>query len=109
MKASLVENRNTYRLLNLPENPTMVTLVNGLTYNLVKRTSVSGKSWSWHFQLRKEDEMGIVGYTTNEKSAISFAIGSDGQLCRQRVSLNGGNPKSYWTYPNPLELISEIN
>ena len=109
MKAQIVKNNHHYGKIVLPAEIQSVTLVNGKTYPVTKNTSLSGKTWSWNFWLEKEDEKEILGFTLNEKAQISFSIFQTGELQRARISLTGGNSKSYHTYPNPLDVIAEIN
>lgn len=109
MKAQIVKNNHHYGKMVLPAEIQSVTLVNGRTYPVTKNTSLSGKTWSWNFWLEKEDEKEILGFTLNEKAQISFSIFQTGELQRARISLTGGNSKSYRTYPNPLDVIAEIN
>ena len=109
MKAQIVKNNHRYGRMVLPAEIKSVTLVNGKTYPVNKNTSISGKHWSWNFWLEKDDEKEILGFRLNEKARISFSIFQTGELQRARISLTGGNSKSYHSYPNPLDVIAEIN
>lgn len=109
MKAQIVKNNHHYGKMILPAEIQSVTLVNGKTYPVTKNISLSGKHWSWNFRLDKEDEKEILGFTLNKNSQMAFSIYQTGELNRVRIYLTGGNSKSYHSYPNPLDVIAEIN
>ena len=109
METKLIENRNKYQMLVLPSDIENVTLSNGSILKMTKYTSLSGKSWSWSATVDKNVAEDVFCEIVGKRFELVLTINSDGTIATQKVNVNGGNPKGYFTYQNPLNYISKIN